>query len=293
MNRPVFQSYAQMMRETDYAHFEQEHRSGGSLGLNLFVAHQGAMEMVDPPNAEVGFTAILKAEGPMEFDFNDGWSEQPAGPNHFTLQPAHQECAFRMRYPHTILVAGVNRDRLTRLLDEAGVRGDRFGALYARNTHLPEVVALMRRIWTAQETAGAAANLLVDGLFAQALSLVLRACDSTWIMPPPPELGDRRLSRVVEYVEVHLGEPMTVAELARAAAMSPSHFARAFRLATGEPVWAYVQRRRCERARELLATRLPIAEIAHRCGFAHQGHLTRAFKRRYGATPGALRRDAG
>ena len=114
------------------------------------------------------------------------------------------------------------------------------------------------------------------------------------MLPPSPDLDDRRLRRVVEYVEAHLAEPMTVADLATVAAMSPSHVSRAFRAATGEAVWAFVQRRRCERARALLATtRLPIAEVAYRTGFAGQAHLTTSLRRRYGATPGALRRDAG
>ena len=292
MSAAVFDSYQQMMRETDYARFEQEHRSGGTLGLNLFVAHQGAMEMVDPPNAEIAFTAILKAEGPMEFDFNDGWSEHPAWSNHFTLQPAHQECAFRIRHPHTILVAGVNRDRLMSVLDEAGVRGDPFGALYARNTHLPEVVALMRRIWAAQETAGAAANLLVDGLFQTALGLLLRWADPSGRIEPAPVLSDARLARVVDFVEAHIDEPLTVGELAGVACVSAFHFGRCFRAATGETPHRYVMGRRVERAKALLLAEpaLDVTSVALATGFASQSHLSEVFRARVGAPPGAWRR---
>ena len=107
-------------------------------------------------------------------------------------------------------------------------------------------------------------------------------------------MGDPRMARTIDYIEAHLGEALNVGEIAAVAAMSPSHFARAFRATTGEPVWAFVQRRRCERARALLATtRLPIAEVAFQTGFAGQAHLTTSLRRRYGATPGDLRRDAG
>ena len=104
---------------------------------------------------------------------------------------------------------------------------------------------------------------------------------------------DPRLAAALGRIDAGLSEPLSVAELAEAAAMSPSHFARAFRASMGEAVWAHVQRRRCERAREMLrTTRLPLAEVAYACGFASQAHLTTSLRRRYGATPGALRRGA-
>ena len=104
-------------------------------------------------------------------------------------------------------------------------------------------------------------------------------------LPPPssptaPRPGDRRLARAVDYIETHLPEPMTVGEIASVGAMSPSHFARSFKSATGEPVWAYVVRRRTERAREMLTrTDLSQAIVAHRCGFSDAGHLRRMLRR--------------
>ena len=71
--------------------------------------------------------------------------------------------------------------------------------------------------------------------------------------------------------------------------MSPSWFARAFRRATGAPVHAFVRERRLERARAMLVSDMPLAEIARVCGFADQSHLTRAFRTRYGVTPGEAR----
>jgi AraC family transcriptional regulator len=54
----------------------------------------------------------------------------------------------------------------------------------------------------------------------------------------------------------------------------------------------YVLKRRVERARELLTkTHLSIAEIAYRCGFANQAHLTLAFGKECGLTPGEYRRQ--
>ena len=102
---------------------------------------------------------------------------------------------------------------------------------------------------------------------------------------------NRRIGRAIEYVETHLGDPLSVKELAGVACLSTAHFSRAFRSTTGETVWSYVQRRRCERGMEMLrGTDLPIARIAHACGFASQAHLTRDFKAHFGVTPGRVPR---
>ena len=104
---------------------------------------------------------------------------------------------------------------------------------------------------------------------------------------------DARDPQAIEYIEAHLDAPMTVAEIANHVFLSPAHFRRVFKAGTGEAVWVFVQRRRIERAMAMLEqTDRPIVDIANQCGFAHQAHLTRLFKRRFGITPGRVRSDA-
>ncbi len=104
-------------------------------------------------------------------------------------------------------------------------------------------------------------------------------------------LDQKRLQRVMGLIEERIGEDIRLSSLAEAVALSPFHFARKFKAATGEAPAAYVTRRRVERAEELLRhTRLSIPEIAYKLGFAHQSHLHRAFKKRLGQTPGSVRR---
>jgi AraC family transcriptional regulator len=80
-------------------------------------------------------------------------------------------------------------------------------------------------------------------------------------------------------------------DLADAAGLSPSHFARGFKASTGLPPHRYLIRLRIEHGQALLRdTDLPIAEVAAACGFAHQEHLTRAFGRWVGTTPACYRR---
>ncbi len=75
-------------------------------------------------------------------------------------------------------------------------------------------------------------------------------------------------------------------ELAAVAGLSPYHFIRVFRRATGMPPHAWLMQYRARMARNLLGLAVPIADAACRAGFADQSHLNRVFKRLFGYTPG-------
>lgn len=97
--------------------------------------------------------------------------------------------------------------------------------------------------------------------------------------------------RAVELMRHRLAESLPIEELAGAAGLSPFHFARQFKAATGYPPHEYLIRLRIDRARELLEKNgrtLTMAAIAHDCGFADQSHLARHFKRVLGVTPGVF-----
>jgi AraC family transcriptional regulator len=96
--------------------------------------------------------------------------------------------------------------------------------------------------------------------------------------------------RVVAHVEERLSEPITLAEMAASVHLTPFHFLRRFKAATGVPPHRFVMHRRLERAKELLrVTDLPLAEIAWRTGFASPSHFTAVFRRSTGSAPGAWR----
>ena len=91
-------------------------------------------------------------------------------------------------------------------------------------------------------------------------------------------------------MEAHLADAIGLEDLAGVACLSPWHFHRAFRDMTGDTPHRYVQRRRIERAKALIAAGLPLAQIAHGCGFASQSHFGEVFKAHTGTTPGQWRR---
>lgn len=108
---------------------------------------------------------------------------------------------------------------------------------------------------------------------------------------PCAALPKWRMKRVVEHVEAHLGEPITLGDLAAAAKLTRMHFAAQFRVATGLRPHEYVLRRRIDEARRLLLDEsLSIVEIALTVGFQTQAHFTTVFGRFVGETPSRWRR---
>jgi AraC family transcriptional regulator len=95
--------------------------------------------------------------------------------------------------------------------------------------------------------------------------------------------------RAVEYIHDQLHTDLTVARIASAVHISPYHFTRLFKKATGQSPYRYVIEARTKKAKELLTTgKFSMSEIAHQVGFADQSHLTHRVKDFFGVTPKML-----
>lgn len=102
-----------------------------------------------------------------------------------------------------------------------------------------------------------------------------------------------RFAPLFDWLRERLHEPLTVEQLADRAAMSPRHFARAFRAETGATPAKAVERLRLETARAHVEDgSTPLDRIALTTGFGDGERMRRAFLRAYGQPPQALRRAA-
>ena len=161
---------------------------------------------------------------------------------------------------------------------------------------LPHLRAAMGAV-DAELTSGGAGGRLA----AESLANVLAVHLIRHILAPRrPEcrrdgvLPRGRLSSVVEYIEEQLEAGPTLEQMAAIARISPYHFARQFKAATGLPPYQYVIMRRVERAKQLLqaGTDLSLAEVAAHAGFSDQSQFSHHFKRAVGVTPGQFRTPA-
>jgi AraC family transcriptional regulator len=98
--------------------------------------------------------------------------------------------------------------------------------------------------------------------------------------------------RVIEFIEEHLSEEVSLDVLADLVRFSPYHFLRSFKQSFGEPPYRYWTGRRIERAKALLANpRTSVTEIALGVGFRGTSAFSATFHRVTGKTPTDYRRD--
>jgi AraC family transcriptional regulator len=134
--------------------------------------------------------------------------------------------------------------------------------------------------------------------YAEALSLVLmhelvrlERTTSAAARPLRGGLPAWQQRRVVEFIEEHLVEDISLAALAELVGLSLYHFARAFRQSFGLPPHQYHMARRMDRATSLLQEpALSVTQIAIQIGFRETSSFTRAFRRFTGVTPTEYRR---
>ena len=103
----------------------------------------------------------------------------------------------------------------------------------------------------------------------------------------------RRIHKVQDYIEKHLGQPISIEELSNAAGFSKYHFSRIFQGILQEPLAHYVNRIRMEAALFLLAHREDknMTDIAYELGFTDSAVFSRAFKNFYGLSPREYRKE--
>jgi AraC family transcriptional regulator len=101
-----------------------------------------------------------------------------------------------------------------------------------------------------------------------------------------------RLSLVREFIGNNLNGSLPLSRIAGIAGLSPYHFARCFKAATGMAPHHYVKVRRVELARlKLEGSAAALSEIAFSCGFSSQQHMSDAFRAHFGMAPGSYRRQ--
>ena len=121
------------------------------------------------------------------------------------------------------------------------------------------------------------------------LALLLARYSKAGSDAPAAAQEPQAVRRARDYLEARVASDIGLAELAAVAGLSPSRLVRSFKASLGLPPHAYHRYLRVRRAQALLRDGQPVALVAQDCGFVDQSHLTRAFKRHVGVTPGRFR----
>lgn len=173
------------------------------------------------------------------------------------------------------------------------------------NAELYAVATMLRRAANGLHFSPAAAQSvrpLVEELFMlpaverflRLVTVLTRLADDRHAQPlsaTAPELASAatnrgRIDRVLDHIHAHYAEPMTIAELADIAALSPSGLHRTFLRHTHQTVSQYLIRLRIGRACALLSSAaIPIGVIAGEVGYDSLANFNRQFKALKGMTP--------
>jgi AraC family transcriptional regulator len=159
--------------------------------------------------------------------------------------------------------------------------------------NLPEFRSAMLAIDAELRTGGLGGPLLIESLATILSVQLIRYITGAHRLPPSVDsvLSRRKLRTLIEYIMENLGGSPTLEQMAAVAHLSPYHFVRQFKAATGLPPHQYVIARRVERAQHLMRVdgELGLVEVAHRVGFSNQTDFSFHFKRIAGVTPGQFR----
>ncbi len=99
-------------------------------------------------------------------------------------------------------------------------------------------------------------------------------------------LASTNLNRVIQKIDDELTADLSLLQLAELCGLSVPHFCRAFRQTLGCPPYAFIIRRRIERAKDYLRhSSMPVTDIALSCGFSSSSHFSNTFRREVGTTP--------
>jgi AraC family transcriptional activator of pobA len=151
------------------------------------------------------------------------------------------------------------------------------------------IAALMQQIEREFADRAPGRALLLRGLATTLLGRVARSAGADG--PVALDLPESHLlARFEALVEAHFVEHWSVADYARALAVTPTHLSRVTRTATGEPASRLIDDRLVREARRQLAyTNQPVTTIAYALGFADPAHFSRVFARVAGVAPRVFR----
>lgn len=159
------------------------------------------------------------------------------------------------------------------------------------------LAADFRRLYEESTSQRPAGRELAHAVLRCILIELARRCGSGSECEPAGWTGDQpEVRRAVLFLDRHFRQPLTLADVAAQAHLSPNYFSERFHEFTGTSFQSYLQHRRLAFARSLLAsTALGVTDVCHAAGFNSLSHFGRAYRSRYGESPTGFRtrRDAG
>lgn len=105
--------------------------------------------------------------------------------------------------------------------------------------------------------------------------------------------SDAKIVAILQYLNLHLTEALSIDELAARFYISKYHMMRRFKEETGYTIHSYIAEKRLLLARQLLQSGTQVTEVCDRSGYQDYSTFARAYRRRFGVSPSADLRPKG
>lgn len=276
------------------ANLESLVRTGRDGDINLLQVDHDAGDASDAPMKDFMLFMSQVDALKCELDWGAGLSVASVGVGDLCLAPPGVATRVELHGRSRGIIITLPTHRVRDLLESAlGRSVADFAGLHVGAFQDPALQRLVWPMWRDMARYADSHNRLrADGELA---TLVARLAELAFPKAPrsrgPRGLSPRQRNRILDYLDAHTADALSLREMARLVGYSEFHFIRAFKATLGLTPHQYLLRLRLRKAGALIvAGRDPLADIAYQLGFSSQAHLTAAFSSILGISPGALRR---
>lgn len=252
-------------------------------------------EFSDPAAPEYRLCLVLQGEAELSWQQDDRWRSARLRPGMFAPITRPQTTAqLRLSAHQRHLMVTLDDATVRSVASGCGQTAVALDALSERPFRNPFLARLCAEAYAEAQREDALGRHFQTTVAPILIGSLLRSSGSA---PKRDTAGGRALApatlaRLRESCLAQLDTPITVARLADWSGLPVGEFCRQLRQRTGTTPHRFVLDLRLARAAELLGqVAPPIADVASRCGFFDQAHLTQAFSRRYGTSPARYRRE--
>lgn len=146
-----------------------------------------------------------------------------------------------------------------------------------------EISRLFHELERAEKEEAFGGELLRRAIFVQLMVAVNRvACADSAV---GAAAADDKVVAILQYLNGHLSEPLSIDELASRFYLSKFHMMRRFKEETGYTVHSYITEKRLMLAQQLLQQGRPLTDTAYACGYQDYSTFSRAYKKQFGRSP--------
>lgn len=235
-----------------------------------------------------------RGQTPMDRRFDGRWTRTRCAPGDFSLLTrsarSHWHWTEDVEVSHVYLSAELMSRVAIDMLDREVSEIRLHDLLRDRD---PVVTQICDEITREAVQGNLGGPIYVDALGVQLAVHLLRHYASIAFSDPAGAggLSPAQIRRLEAFIEQHLHEQIRLEDMAELVGLGVWTFNRRFKQAVGRSAYAFVIEQRMDRAQGLLRRGgLALKEVAARCGFSDQAHLTRMFRARLGVTPAQYRR---